>query len=79
MAAFVSCQNCKPFLEECWTPIKQLALNPEFMAFGLTDASLAQLSSNALIVTDDFRLSGYLRRKGVSILNFRDLRNMQEL
>ena len=77
MAAWVSCLNCKPLCEDCWTPAKQLVLNPEFLAFGLTDVSLAQLSSNALIVTDDFRLSGFLRRKGVSILNFRDLRNLQ--
>ena len=77
MAALILCQNCKPLFEEFWTPVKQLALNPEFITFGLTDASLAQLSSNALIITDDFRLSGFLRRKGVSILNFRDLRKMQ--
>jgi hypothetical protein len=77
MAAWVSSRNCKPLFEECWTPAKQLVLNPEFLAFGLADASLAQISSNALIVTDDFRLSGFLHRKGVSILNFRDLRKMQ--
>lgn len=76
-AAFVSSLNCKPELDECWTPAKQLVMTPEFLAFGLADASLAQLSDHALIVTDDFRISGFLRRKGVSILNFRDLRKMQ--
>jgi hypothetical protein len=77
MAVFLSCQNCKPLIDECWTPAKHLVLSLEFLAFGLTDASLAQLSCNALIITDDFRLSGYLRRKGLPILNFRDLRNLQ--
>lgn len=77
MAALLSCHNCKPLFDECWTPAKQLVLKPEFLAFGLTDASLAELSGSALILTDDFRLSGFLRRKGVSILNFRDLRKMQ--
>jgi hypothetical protein len=77
MAALLSCHGDKPFFDECWTPAKQLVLKPEFLAFGLTDASLAELSGYALILTDDFRLSGFLRHKGVSILNFRDLRKMQ--
>jgi len=76
-AAFVSSLNCTPVFDECWTPAKQLLLTPEFLAFGLADASLAQLLDIALIITDDFRLSGFLRRKGVPILNFRDLRNVQ--
>jgi rRNA-processing protein FCF1 len=79
MAALLSCHNCKPLIDECWTPAKQLVVNPEFLAFGLTDAALAQLSNQALIVTDDFRLSGILRQRKVSILNFRDLRKMQGL
>jgi hypothetical protein len=77
MAAQVTCLNCMPVFDEYWIPAKQLVLSPEFLAFGLTDASLAQLSDLALIITDDFRLSGFLRRKGVPILNFRDLRNLQ--
>lgn len=77
MAVLVSCQHCKPIFDECWTPAKQMVLTHEFLSFGLTDASLAQLSRDVLIVTDDFRLSGVLRSKGASILNFRDLRNMQ--
>ncbi|MGO9319000.1 MAG: hypothetical protein ACLPXT_01040 [Terracidiphilus sp.] len=77
MAVLLSCLNCTPVFDECWTPAKQLVLRPEFLTFGLTVASLSQLSDHALIITDDFRLSDFLRRKGVSILNFRDLRNVQ--
>jgi rRNA-processing protein FCF1 len=77
-AVFVACLDCKPVLDELWTPAKQLVLTQEFLAFGLADASLAQFSDRALIVTDDYRLSGVLRRKGVPILNFHDLRKVQQ-
>jgi hypothetical protein len=77
LALFISCQGCQPLVDECWTPAKQLVLNAEYLAFGLTDTSLAQLSNDALLVTDDFKLSGFLRQHGFSILNFRDLRTIQ--
>jgi uncharacterized protein YacL len=60
-------------------PAADLAQMPEFAAFGITDAALARLSSEALVVTEDYRLSGALRSQGISVLNFRDLRNLQTL
>jgi uncharacterized protein YacL len=52
---------------------------PEFAAFGITDAALTKLASDALVVTDDHRLSGVLQSQGVPVLNFGDLRNLQQL
>ncbi len=75
MAVLVCCQDCKPLLKESWKSARQLVVSPEFLAFGLTDASIAQVSSKSLIITDDFRLSGCLRQKGFPILNFCDLKN----
>jgi rRNA-processing protein FCF1 len=66
-------------LREKWTPANELAQTPEFIAFGITDAALMKLSSEALVVTEDYRLSGMLKRRGVPVLNFKDLRKMRAL
>jgi hypothetical protein len=64
-------------LLEKWVPATVLAGMPEFVAFGITDAALAQLSSEALVITEDYRLSGVLTDQGIPVLNFGDLRKMQ--
>jgi uncharacterized protein YacL len=51
---------------------------PEFAAFGIADASLRLLASEALVVTEDFRLSGVLRQQGLPVLNFQDIRKLAE-
>jgi rRNA-processing protein FCF1 len=51
----------------------------EFGDFGITDAALTRLSSEALVITEDYRLSGSLRSRGVPVLNFGDLRKLQQL
>jgi hypothetical protein len=66
-------------LREEWTPAVELAETSEFVAFGITDAALANLSSKALLVTEDHRLTGALRNQGISVLNFGDLRKIQRL
>jgi hypothetical protein len=78
-AALLETQQRKPGIRERWMPAADLAQMPEFAAFGITDAALARLSSEALVVTEDYRLSGALRSQGISVLNFRDLRNLQTL
>jgi uncharacterized protein YacL len=52
---------------------------PEFKAFGITDAALTNLSLDALVVTEDYRLSGVLQSRGIHVLNFGDLRKLQQL
>lgn len=75
-AAWLRSKDATPGLREFWTPADQLADTPEFSAFGLTDAALSVLCSKALIVTEDRRLSGVLRQKGIAILNLDDLRKI---
>jgi len=64
-------------LREKWIPATELAGMPEFVAFGITDAALTKLSSEALVITEDHRLSGVLENQGIHVLNFSDLRKMQ--
>jgi len=64
-------------LLERWAPASQLAGLPEFVEFGITDCAVALIASDALVITDDYRLSGSLRSKGVDVLNFGDLLAMQ--
>jgi hypothetical protein len=78
-ATLIASQQDTPGLRERWTPAIELAQKPEFIAFGITDAALTELSSEALVVTEDYRLSGVLRSQGVPVLNFGDLRKLQQL
>jgi hypothetical protein len=44
---------------------------PEFVRFGLTDASIAGVARNRyLVLTDDFRLSNFLRSERQDVVNF---------
>ena len=64
-------------VREQWIPAAELALKPDFLPFGLTDTALAELTSQALVVTEDYRLSGSLKTRGIPVLNFGDLRKLQ--
>ena len=68
----------RPYVEEKWTAAAQLVGLEHFALFGLTDTAISQRASEALVLTDDFRLSGYLRSQGKDILNFRDLKLVQD-
>lgn len=76
-AALIASGNGQQGLQEKWMPAIELASMPEFAVFGMTDAALARLASEALIVTEDYRLSGSLKSRGVPVLNFGDLRKLQ--
>ncbi|HKN23189.1 MAG TPA: hypothetical protein VJX73_17320 [Terracidiphilus sp.] len=79
-AALIASEQDTPGLRERWTPATDLAQMPEFIAFGITDAAVTELSAGALVVTaEDYRLSGVLRSKGIAVLNFGDLRKLQQL
>lgn len=64
-------------VREQWIPAAELAQKPEFLPFGLTDTALAELTSQALVVTEDYRLSGALKNRGIPVLNFGDLRKLR--
>ena len=78
-AVLIASEKRTPGLRECWLPARDLARTPEFAAFGMTDAALCQLSSEALVLTEDYRLSGMLRHKGKDVLNFAELRLLSQL
>jgi uncharacterized protein YacL len=60
-------------LLEVFEPAVKVMQQVSFGAFGLTDAAVHEAAQDTLIVTEDFRLSGFLRSQGVAVLNFRDL------
>jgi hypothetical protein len=55
-------------------PASELAAQPEFSLFGLTDAALCKLCSDAIVITADYRLSGYLRKREALVVSFDELR-----
>ena len=75
--ALLVAQDRFPNFLERWVPAGQLAATPEFAAFGIADASVRAFATEALIVTEDFRLSGVLKKQGVSVLNFEDIRKLR--
>jgi hypothetical protein len=76
-ADLVRSEKTRIGVREKWTSAAQLAEVPEFLSFGIADTSIAQLSSEALVVTEDYRLSGTLKSRGIPVLNFGDLRKLQ--
>ena len=44
-----------------------------FNPFGLAGAAVQNASIDTLVLTEDFRLSGFLQSQGIATLNFRDL------
>jgi hypothetical protein len=60
-------------LLELFEPAVNLMKRASFSRFGLADAAIQQVAQDTLIITEDFRLSGFLRAQGLPVLNFRDL------
>lgn len=62
-------------LTELQLPARDVAADPAFPRFGLTDiAILRHARDKCLVLTDDFRLSQYLAHEKVEVLNFNHLR-----
>lgn len=62
-------------LEEEYTPSKQVAGHVYFAKCGLTDAAILTIATRGLMVlTDDFRLTEYLRHLNIDHLNFNHIR-----
>lgn len=61
--------------QEDFTPSRELAQERCFPKFGLTDAGIVHSAKGKfLVLTDDFRLAGYLERQGIDVVNFNHLR-----
>ena len=61
--------------QEDFTPSVELARESCFPKFGLTDAGIVHSARGRfLVLTDDFRLAGYLQRQGIDVVNFNHLR-----
>ena len=58
---------------EHFSPAAKVSALSAFHPFGLTDAAIQEASEDILVLTEDFRLSGYLDSVGVDTLNFRDI------
>jgi hypothetical protein len=66
-------------LEEPQLTSARIARTDEFKRFGITDAGIyLAAKSRYLVLTDDFRLSQYLRVGGIDALNFNHLRTYFE-
>jgi hypothetical protein len=63
-----------PAIVEPLTATSEIAADPSFASFGLTDAAVCQLSRSALIMTQDGRLRSYLDRQGAQTLSLETLK-----
>ena len=59
--------------EEIFEPAIMVMRQDLFSRFGLTDAAVHKVAADTLVLTEDLRLSGYLRSQGLPVLNFRHL------
>jgi rRNA-processing protein FCF1 len=62
-------------LEEHYVQSQDAINVEEFIKVGLTDACIFDLSKDSyLVLTDDFRLSQYLQKKNIDVINFNHIR-----
>ena len=67
--------SCIERFEERFTPSRELARQPHFLKFGFTDTGIVESAKGKfLVLTDDFRLAGYLERREIDVVNFNHLR-----
>ena len=63
-------------LDEKYVPSREVALTPAFRAFGISDAGIALIAKEGMLVlTDDLMLYQYLSANGVDTLNFNHIRS----
>lgn len=74
--ALVRSEKTRIGVREKWTSGAELSHLVEFSPFGIADTAVTQLASEALVVTEDHRLSGFLSSRGIPVLNFDDLRKL---
>ncbi len=69
-------KNTIPTLRERNVPAIELARDEAFLAFGVADMSIVKVvaSEPCLTLTDDFKLTGYMRENGMDVLNFHEIK-----
>lgn len=60
--------------DERYAKSQSVVRTPAFPQLGLTDAALASLGDNALVLTDDLSLFSYLTHIGIDAINFAYIR-----
>lgn len=74
LAAWIKTDQGNTGFRENYIAAKELVNDREFIEFGITDSAIAKLGPEVLVLTDDYRLSGTLRKNGIAVFNFRELR-----
>lgn len=69
-------RNTIPALQERNVSANDLVKDDEFLVFGVADMSIVKVvaSNPCLTLTDDFKLSGYMRDNGMDALNFHEIK-----
>lgn len=63
--------------DETYIASQELCALPHFRRFGLTDTGIANVASGKyLVLTDDFKLAGYLAHQGTDAINFNHIRTL---
>lgn len=69
--------NTIPSLEERYVPAIELIEEAVFPTYGVTDTSIIKATEQScLVLTDDFRLSGYMSTQGMDVLNFHQIKHV---
>lgn len=64
-----------PSLEERGVPAGDLSRDNMFVQFGVADSGIRKAAAEpCLVLTDDYRLSGYLDKIGIDALNFQHIK-----
>jgi hypothetical protein len=64
--------------QELYKPSRELTASRDFLRFGLADAAIADVAPGMyLVVTDEFALHSLLLSRGVDVINFNHLRELE--
>lgn len=64
-------------LEEEYTTSAKICALEHFSKFGLTDSGIIDsVSGKYLVLTDDFKLSNYLQKANIDVINFNHIRTL---
>jgi hypothetical protein len=62
-------------VDEIYKPAASLIEREEFIALGLTDTGIADVSERAVVITTDYKLSGKITAGGGNAINFNQQRS----
>lgn len=66
-----------PTLDARYVPADELAEQNVFLNYGVADTSIVKAAEEpCLVLTDDFKLSGYMNNQGMDVLNFHHIKHV---